>query len=376
MPHEFTAVPAARSSDKAFRVKQALVIGGVLFGAALGPLALFVSVNSKVNVPALQQSITQDIRSTGTTPDALLAAAELVANAWVAGKALDIPHLSNVELATGILNVTDLKRIGFTPLELSSVGLSPQRYQSAWDVVFRALRQDGSSVFISVPMAITVPQVVTLSSGSQITVPGTSVLRAAPSLRPFIYPSDPEQLGQGDVLVPNGWEPVEIADTSPVVQLAQRWSEAYLQDSLASTNAKKLDPAADKDQDGLDDVLAPPPSALQERIQDHPELPAYRGIGGLKASPTALKILSGPYKPTAANTAHAGQLLVTVSFGALGSDQTAPTLTHVTMTMDLLVKAESYTVLAWGPSGSGASLTSHQNHTAYLAWNPPALGQQ
>jgi hypothetical protein len=367
-------VPAARSSDKAFRVKQALVIGGVLFGAALGPIAALIALTSRVDVPLLRAQVASDVQATSTSPDALLATADLIARSWVAGKTINVPRLSTVTLSGGVLDVTALERVNFRAVELSVTGLSPRRYQGAFDVYFRAIRSDGSLVFITVPMALTVNTTASLGSGQQITIPGTAVLRAAPSLRPFNYPIDAEALGQGDVLVPSGWEPVQIADVTTITQVAQRWAQAYLANTLSAAPGVTLADGADKNSDRIDDVLDPPPADLQQLIADS-DLGAYLGIGRMTVEPTSVKIVSGPYKATAANTANTGQLLMTVTFGALGSGQTAPTFTPVTMTMDLLVKAESNTVLAWGPAGSGASLTPYQNHTAYQAWTPPSLGE-
>lgn len=374
MPRELTAVPAARSSDKAFRVKQALVIGGVLFGAALGPIAAIVALTSRVDVPLLRSQVVQQVSSSVVAPDSMLATADIVVNAWANGRPISVPHLVQVTLDGGSLDLSGIERITYGQLDLASVGLSPKRYQSAWIVYYRAARADGTLVFVNVPMAITVPTVVTLSSGETTEVPSISVLRGAPSIDPYIYPLRSEDLGNGDVLVPAGWETVEIADTSQVLTLAQRWVTAYLSDKLSSTASAALDPQNDKNKDGVDDILAPPPAALQEQSTTT-QLGAYRGLGGYSLQPGSVSVLSGPYKASAQNSAHQGELLMTISFGALGSLQPAPTLTPVTMTMDLLVKAESLTVLAWGPAGSGATLTPYQNHTVYRAWQPPALGE-
>jgi len=373
VPHELTAVPAARSSDKAFRVKQALVIGGVLFGAALGPIAAVIAITSKVDVPLLRAQVASDVQVTTGSPDSLLATAELVARSWIAGKTINVPRLSTVSLTGGTLDVTTLERVTYRSIELQVAGLSSIRYQSAWDVYFRAIRSDGSLVFITVPMALTVSTRATLGP-SEVTIPGTPVLRAAPSLEPFTYPSKLELLGQGDVLVPAGWEPVQIADVTTITQVAQRWASAYLTNTLSSAPGSKLAEGTDKNGDSVDDVLDPPPADLQQRIVDS-DLGAYLGIGRMAVDPASVKIVSGPYKATADNQGNAGHLLMTVTFGALGTGQSAPTFTPVTMTMDLLVKAESNTVLAWGPAGSGASLTPYQNHTAYQAWTPPSLGE-
>jgi hypothetical protein len=375
VPREITAVPAARSSDKAFRVKQMLVIGGVLTAAALGPIGALIALTSRVDVPLLQAQVSQEVRNSIVSPDSMLATADLIANAWAKGEALQVPHLAQVTLEAGSLDLSNVERLSYVQIELSVAGLAPARYESAWEVYYRALRRDGTQVFINVPMAITVPQETELGNGSKIPVRGVAVLRAAPSLEPFVYPQRQEELGNQDVLVPAGWEAVSIADTSSIVALAQRWAGAYLQNRLAGVPSAPLDPASDKNQDALDDALDPPSAELTQAASAFPDLPMYKGLGGYTLAPGSLKVLSGPYKATAANTVHAGQLLMTISFGALGSANGAPTLTPVTMSMDLLVKAESATVLAWGPAGSGASLTPYSNHTIYRAWQPPALGE-
>jgi len=374
VPRELSAVPAARSSDKAFRVKQGLVIGAVLFGAVLGPIAAIISLTSRVNVPLLREQVVQQVSGSVVSPDFMLATADIVVDAWANGRPISVPRLTQVTFANGALDLTVVERSSYAQVDLAEAGLAPKRYQSAWVVYYRAARADGTLVYVNVPMAITVPRTITLSSGENKDVPSISVLRAAPSLEPYIYPLDPTELGNGDVLVPTGWEPVEIADTSQVVTLAQRWVTGYLTDRLSSSASAPLDPQSDKNKDGVDDMLAPPPAALQDQDATA-KIGAYRGLGGYSLAPGTVTVLSGPYKATAANTAHTGELLMTISFGALGSAQNAPTLTPVTMTMDLLVKAESLTVLAWGPAGSGASLTPYQNHTVYRAWQPPALGE-
>ncbi len=375
VPREITAVPAARSSDKAFRLKQGLVIGGVLTAAALGPIGALISITSRVDVPLLQAQVTKDVRGSIVVPEGMLATADLVADAWANGRAIQVPHLVQVAFESGSLGLTAIERLSYVQIDLSVAGLSPLRYESAWEVYYRALRSDGTQVFINVPMAITVPHTAELGNGATAPVRGVPVLRAAPSLEPYVYPLKPEELGNKDVLVPSGWEPVTIADTSSVIALAQRWATAYLQNRLSGTPGSPLDSSLDKNQDALDDVLDPPAAELTQALSALPDLPAYKGLGGYNLAPGSLKVVSGPYKASADNTVHAGHLLMTVSFGALGSQPDAPTLTPVTMAMDLLVKAESNTVLAWGPAGSGASLTSYSNHTIYRAWQPSALGE-
>ncbi len=372
MPREFTAVPAARSSDKAFRAKQATVLGSVVFAALLGPIAAVLVVATRVDVPQLEQRITAGVLQRVDPPTAMLATADLVARSWADGVAINVPKLSTVALTPGRSDFVDLERVLYNEVPLAEVGLSPKRYSSAWRVVYRGVRADGSLAFLTIPMAITVSTTTPLSDGGSVETGSIPLLRAAPYMDPFIYPTNMDQLGRDDQLIPANWARLEVASSDVLVRQAERFVTAYLSDKLSSHEGVVLDEIADANKDNLDDVLEPSPSSLQST---NDAVGDFRGLGSLALSPGTLRIVSGPYKPADSNTQNAGQLLMTVSFGSLASASGAPTINPVTMTMDLLVKADTNTILAWGPAGSGTSLTPHQNHTTYRAWQPPALSE-
>jgi hypothetical protein len=372
VPREFTAVPAARSSDKAFRAKQSFVLGAVLFAALLGPLAAVLVVTTRVDVPKLRNELTSGVLQAVDPPSAMLATSDLIARAWTSGAALNVPKIATVVLTPGKLDVIDVERVTHTEVPLSEAGLSPKRYASAWKIVYRALRTDGSLAFITIPMAITVQTTTALADGATVSTGSVPLLRAAPYMETFLYPVNGSELGRDDQLVPANWTKLDVASSDVLVQQAQRFITAYLADALSTQSNKVLEAPADGNTDGIDDVIEPPPAALQARAG---EVGGYRGLGGMTLAPNSTRIISGPYRPSAENTTNTGQVLMTVSFGALASASTAPTINSVAMTMDLLIKADTNTILAWGPAGSGPTLTPHQNHTAYRIWEPPVLSE-
>ncbi len=365
MPREFTAVPAARSSSRALKTKQRLVIGGVLAAAAMGPLAFFVSSANRVDPNAITQAAVAQVQASSQVSDAardVFALADLTVRGWAAGSAPDVPRLAGVDLAGGSLGVSEISRVQVVGGDLAKFGLDPNAYSAVYIVSYRAVRTNGSLVRIELPVAVTKPSQAVRGEVQ------AGVVLAAPSLFPYTAPLGTEKISS--LAVPAGWTQNPNAATQERTTLLGRFLDAYAKDTLTSIEGvvdASIDPSTP-------DAVAARFAQLQ---QADPKARAYVGIGGLGLESGSVQVPTAPLDPTVEvdpcrELAKKCQVFrVRASFRPLAQGQPAPTGQPVRVELDVLINTAESRVLAWGPAGSGPTLRPYENHTAYSAWAAP-----
>lgn len=299
-----TAIPATRSPAKVLKAKQTTVMA-LLVGCMLaGPLSFVLTV---------LQSSDPVTSNTVSHPTTVASFAEIVARDYLSGRPTIMPVAEDVDPTFGFAitaETQDAPGFAFESLTLYSVRSSIVDQRSLYTSIFRVQTTDGlfDLTIVTGQDALNLSILVAQPSLTRSTVAASAVAEAPR------YQLDPNLL----------------ADTpGSVIAAAERWAA----------------PFADDDRDQLRLVVG-----------GGPQQGDYVGIGGFA--------LSGRPEILAVVAAEDGSATVRAR---LVFSQTGANRFQSSSEFDLLV--QDYTsadarVVAWGPAGSGPTLTPYQNNTA------------
>jgi hypothetical protein len=300
----FTAVPATRSSARALRRKQRTIIGALLLGFLCGPLALFVAGRLDTTPPTIPPAL----------PTQAISFAELVAGDFLDAKPTSLPAATGVDRTFGFNAAS--KPLEYTSLIFDRAPVATVGAQPVAQVQFRLITAPTAEDGLPGAYMLTVPVLRDAN--------GRTVLAAQPSLAPAVFAANSA--------VP-GPRPEGALDTiSPEVkeQIA-KWAEAY-----ASADGPKLKDIINKESGA--------PTG------------EYRGLGGF----TCQQPCATPQWGVASDTPGAVWIRTTLVLTQDGANGW-----KASMEFDLLVADYSddnlRRVVAWGPVGSGPTLTPYQN---------------
>lgn len=302
----YTAVPATRSSKRALRLKQNLIIGALIGGFLLGPIGFYFAVQARGNVPEVPPAI----------PTATVAFAELVARDYLAGRPTDLPTTGDVPQDLGFPTGGNQKPLPgatltfdrWSPAEVAGVPVTQVRFRVA----------SGENLY-----NLTI--VTTRDSR------GRDLLAALPALTPAVFAPS----GSFPTPAPTSQTP-GFVDTAPdaVRTAVAAWAAAFAAGDAAQLKILVGGGAAAPDGD-------------------------YVGLSGfeLRGAPTiSWGVLSAD--------GTAGYVRVTLLLSDPGANGFAPSNSY-----DLLVQdwgTANPRVVAWGPPGSGPTLEPYENNTSRL----------
>lgn len=308
----WTAIPAARSSAPILKLKLYAVVGSLLFAAVCGIIALFVALGSNT---------APDVDPTTAQPRAG-SLAETAARDFLAGRATRVPTASGVDASFG----RDVADSEFVPVRLEVLSFARAR----WELVTLGAQTAEVHTFDVTVSEVDQPLVVTVVA---LVGDRGAVLAAQPSIGPRIW----ERFDVAGF----DYRGVEGASTAalpePVGAAIARWAQAYGANDGAELQAVVDDPAGTVD--------------------------SYVGIGGLDAAPGDITVVS--HLPLD------GGLLVRVRvlFSATSANGFS-----ASNDFDLLITQAATTtpkVVAWGPPGSGPTLTPYQNRATSAPTTTP-----
>lgn len=316
----FTAVPATRSSKRALRVKQNILIAAVLIGFFMGPLAMFMASRASSNIPSVPTPL----------PTPAIAFSEIVARDYVAGRATSMPVAKGVPQDLGFTSSEPAPLKGgvvvFDRVSYSSIGASELTL-----VRFRVVTPDQKVMNLTVP--------VTTDARNRL------VLAALPSLTPALFAAT-EELPQP---APNRDTYPDLVETipKPVTEIAAAWADAY-----AANNSQQLRV-----------IVGGGASAPQEGN--------YFGLGGFTVSraPTVQWAVLRPGDLAFMRVSFQLSEVAESDDPAVGEAPASVKGFTPSVELDLLVadwSTNSPRVVAWGAPGLGPMLEPYENNSIYL----------
>lgn len=297
----WAAIPAARSSMPVLKVKLWLVLGTLFFSAAMGIISIVI-VLAGTSAPAPV--------TTGPST-ANQAFAETVAYDFLAGRSTQVAVATGVDRnfgrGTDVITAQAVESVIPVSVDYQTVnGLPVELYR------FAAVLTGGRTLQVTVPV--------------QPTTIGPVLLAAPAVFAPQSYAADDvvDAFDYTQLLAANSGSP--SPNTTAVVD---QWAQAYAAGDSATL---QRDVVGDPDPNGV-----------------------YVGVGGLTAS--EVKVISWFPRD---ETGQYVSLRVSVLLSSTGAEKWT-----VRSEFDLLVKdptSATPKVQAWGPVGSGPTLTAFQNN--------------
>jgi hypothetical protein len=306
----FTAVPATRSSKRVLRIKQNVLIGAVVAGFLLGPLAFLVASRSSSAVEQVRADLPAPL------PTSTAGFAEIVARDFVAGRPTQLPTAEGVPATLGFdprtRNPLDRATLFFDGVFGGNVAGTPVSI-TRFRVVVPANDPQAEVGYLVYNLSITTMKDPTGRF---------DVLAALPYLSPAVFAGQIPAAPAADETVPGGSETIP----PPVVNLIDRWGRAYAEGS----------------QEQMRTVVRPPNASAT--------FPLLTGAQ-LAAAPTI------PWMIERSD----GSAIVRARF--VFSDVSANGFTP-SIELDFLVSdvnGQNPEVKAWGAPGSGPTLEPNQN---------------
>lgn len=307
MSRNLTAVPAAKSSARALRIKQNIIIGLILLGFLAGPFAFLRARGETTVVNGSNQ------------PTKTIAAAEIVAYDYLGSRPTEMPAAAGVDPSFG-LNTFEVEENPLEYSDLTFYSSSPIQIGNTAGYLVRFVLEfpdNTATMFLSIPMT-TDPV-------------GRPLLGGTPSLAPAVFAANDTYSGFS--LERN------LRDESIPVKVEERvqlWAEAY-----ASDNGQDL-------------------RVLVNDI-DAPAGGEYFGLGGFTCANSCVDVLWAAPSDAEPGSVWVRAAVVFTRDGANGFE--------ASQSFDLLVRGwntDAPRVMSWGPVGSGPTLIPYTNNTANL----------
>lgn len=308
----FTAVPATRSSKRALRVKQNILIAAVLIGFLMGPLALLVSSRASSNIPTIPPQI----------PTPTVAFSEIVARDFIEGRATSMPVAKGVPQDLGFSSSNN------APLEGATLVFDR----------FSTGTVGASRVTLTRFRVVTAEQrVMNLTISTTTDSRGRLVVAALPGLTPALFATTDELAQPAPNKDTNPTVTTEIP--RPVREVAESWARAY-----AANDSSQL-------------------RVLVGGGSSAPSEGNYFGLGGFVSDrdPRISWAVPGP--------GDQAFMRVELQLSEIGEDEQGVNGFTPSVELDLLVadwSTNSPRIVAWGPPGSGPTLEPYENNSIYL----------